>query len=271
MGGAPSREGGPAPLPEACKEDAKQPTRTSISEVSKTREEPKGSSSRYKNEIPKSKEEPPKSMEVPKEPMPKPKKVPHMYQAIIKQADEPGDGSLLEKIQSPGIFLNNKKQKYWVDEKNGYNCFMLLARCLSITWSENQQYWKWVSMKESSDVEIEIASLLNVCWLEVHGRFETSYLTPEVIYEVVFVVMMEPGYGWDKPVKIGLKLPNGDAKLHEECLLELPKGKWIQLKAGEFMAASSLTGEMEFSLYEYEGGEWKRGLAIKGAIIRPKK
>jgi len=122
-----------------------------------------------------------------------------------------------------------------------------------------------------SGEEIELASLLNVCWLEVHGRFETSYLTPGVVYEVVFVVIMELGYGWAKAVNLRLKLPDGNVTQREECLLEMPKGQWIELKAGEFMAESSLVGEMEFSLYEYEGGQWKRGLVVKGAIIRPKK
>src|SRR4051812_31217882 len=121
-----------------------------------------------------------------------------------------------------------------------------------------------------SCTEIEIASLLNVRWLEVHGRFGTSYLTPGVMYEVVFAVMMELGYGWAMPVNPRLKLPNGDVKQHEVCLLEVPKGKWIELKVGEFIAANNLAGEMEFSSYEYEGGQWKRGLVIKGVIIRPK-
>lgn len=282
MGTGPSRDGDPASSPAALKtsEESKGSSLRPLGEVPKGKEVPsksttsgesKGSSSGPLVEVPKGKEVLSKSAEVPKELTPKPERLPHMYRAIIKHADEPSDGSLLEKVQAVGIFLNNKKQKYWTDEKTGHNCFMLFARGLSITWSENQQFWQWGSLKETGDVEIEIASLLNVCWLEVHGRFETSYLTPGVIYEVAFVAMMELGYGWAKPVKLRLKLPNGDVKLHEECLLEAPKGKWIELKVGEFMAASNLTGEMEFSLYEYEGGEWKRGLVIKGAVIRPKK
>lgn len=258
-------------MPEASKEEAKKPITISVPEVFRTHEEPRGSNSRSITEVPKAKEEPLKSTEVPKEPVAKTKKVPHMYQAIIKLAGDPSDDSLLEKIQTSGIFLNNKKQKYWVEEKTGCNCFMLFARGLLITWSENEQHWQWVPLKENSGVEIELASLLNVCWLEVHGRFETSYLTPGVVYEVVFVVIMELGYGWARPVNLRLKLPDGNVTQREECLLEMPKGQWVELKAGEFMAESSLVGEMEFSLYEYEGGQWKRGLVIKGAIIRPKR
>jgi len=109
MGTGVSREGGPVPVPEASKEEAKKPITISVPEVFRTHEEPKGSNSRSITEVPKAKEEPLKSTEVPKEPVAKTKKVPHMYQAIIKLAGDPSDDSLLEKIQS-GIFLNNKKQ-----------------------------------------------------------------------------------------------------------------------------------------------------------------
>ncbi|ONK74822.1 uncharacterized protein A4U43_C03F10490 [Asparagus officinalis] len=271
MGNKPSLEGTSAQVAEVSKEDTKKPTTESAPDVSKTYEELVGSNSRTIAEVSKAKEKPSKPVEEWKEPATIPKKIPHMYQAIIKQADDPSDGGLLDKIQSSGIFLNNKKQKYWVEKKSGCNCFMLFARGLLITWSENQNFWQWVSLKETGDEEIEIASLLNVCWLEVHGRFETSYLTPGIMYEVVFMVMMEPGYGWAKPVNLRLRLPNGYVKQSELCLIEIPKRQWTELKVGEFMAESNLAGEMEFSLYEYEGGHWKRGLTIKGAVIRPKK
>lgn len=261
----------PAPVPEASKDEAKKPTAESVHAAPKTHEEPKGPNSRFTNEVPKAKEEPPTSVHVPREPVAKPKNVPHMYEAIIKGAGNPSDGSLLDKIRS-GVFLNNKKQKYWVDDKTGYNCFMLFARGLLITWSENEQFWQWLTLKETSDMEIEMASLQNVCWLEVHGRFETSHLTPGVMYEVVFMVMMtKQGHGWDKPVNLRLKLPDRIVAQREVCLLEMPKGQWTELKVGEFMVEIRSAGEMEFSLYEYEGGQWKRGLVIRGAIIRPKK
>jgi len=38
-------------------------------------------------------------------------------------------------------------QKYWVEKKSNSNCFVLYARALSITWAENQNYWKWEQQK----------------------------------------------------------------------------------------------------------------------------
>lgn len=107
-----SKEGAekPAAVPEGSKEEAKKPTAVSVPAAPKTHEEPNGPNSRSNNEVPKAKEEPPKSVDMPKEPAAKPKNVPHMYEAIIKGADNPSDGSLLDKIRSSGVFLNNKKQ-----------------------------------------------------------------------------------------------------------------------------------------------------------------
>lgn len=120
-------------------------------------------------------------------------------------------------------------------------------------------------------MSLVVAELLNVCWLEVHGRFNTTNLTPRTLYEVVFVVMLkDPAYGWAIPINLRLILPNGSRQEHKENMMEKARGKWIEIPAGEFETLPENIGEMEISLYEYEGGIWKRGLLIKGVLIRPK-
>lgn len=105
----------------------------------------------------------------------------------------------------------------------------------------------------------------------MHGRFEIENLSPGRLYEVVFVVMLkDPAYGWEVPVKMRLTLPDGSRQEHKEILLEKPRGRWIEIPAGEIKSSAEKTGEMEFSLYEYDGGVWKRGLLIKGVKIQPK-
>lgn len=201
-------------------------------------------------------------------------KLPHNYEAIIKDADLPIDVSskekLLEQLQS-GVFLNQKTKKYWVERSSNGNCFMIFARNLSITWIEDNRFWNWLSPNETSDVLVDVAELLNVCWLEIHGNLDTALLTPGIKYEVVFVVMMkDPAYGWEVPVNLRLTLPNGKRQEHEENMMEKPRGRWIEIPAGEFQTTPENIGEIQFSLYEYKGGKWKRGLVIKGAAIRPK-
>ncbi|KAF6156386.1 hypothetical protein GIB67_031507 [Kingdonia uniflora] len=118
------------------------------------------------------------------------------------------------------------------------------------------------------------AELRNVCWLEIHGKFDISNLSPDTMYVVVFVVMLkEISYGWEVPVNVRLTVPEGKTQEHKEALISKPKDQWIELKVGEFKTSpnnSMNMGEIQFFLYEYEGGNWKRGLLIKGVVIRPK-
>ncbi len=120
-------------------------------------------------------------------------------------------------------------------------------------------------------MSVDVAELLNVCWLEVHGKFETTKLSPGTLYEVAFEIMLkDPAYGWEVPVNVRLILPDGNKQEHKENLMKKPRGQWIEIPVGEFVTSQEKTGEIEFSIYEYEGGMWKRGLLIKGVAIRPK-
>jgi hypothetical protein len=114
-------------------------------------------------------------------------------------------------------------------------------------------------------------SLQNVCWLEIHGKLELSHLTPGVTYDVVFEAMLtEPAYGWTAPVNLRLKLPDGAVQEQKEKLQEKPRNQWLELKAGEVKSQPGQKGEVEISMFEYDGGQWKRGLLVKGIKIVPK-
>ncbi|XP_019156033.1 PREDICTED: lectin-like [Ipomoea nil] len=200
---------------------------------------------------------------------------PHNYEAILRDADDFVDRSSKEKLFEQlyaGVFLDQKKKKYWVDRRWRKNCFILFARDVSITWGEDKRYWHWPMHQESSEISVPVAELLNVCWLEIHGRFDVSKLSPETTYEVIFVVMLkDPAYGWHIPVNLRLILPDGSRQERKENLMEKARGKWIEIQAGEFdMRSMAKNGEIEFSIYEYEGSIWKRGLVIKNVVIRAK-
>ncbi|KAI3455833.1 hypothetical protein Pfo_012496 [Paulownia fortunei] len=200
--------------------------------------------------------------------------LPQNCEEILKHADSPVDRSstkkLLEQLYA-GIFLNQNRKKYWVEKESNRNCFILFARDLSITWAEDNRFWHWPLLKESSDECLPVAELLNVCWLEVNGAFEMANLSSGTMYEIVFVVMLkDPAYGWEVPVNLRLILPDGSRQEHKENLMEKQRGQWIEIPAGEFKSSAEKVGQMEFSLYDYEGGKWKRGLLIKGVSIRPK-
>ncbi|KAK8970193.1 hypothetical protein KSP40_PGU009551 [Platanthera guangdongensis] len=119
------------------------------------------------------------------------------------------------------------------------------------------------------DTQFEVAKLLDVCWLEIHGKLYITYLNPGVRYKVVFVVKMEEhGYGWDNPVNLRLKLPEKSSQIYTQSLKDLSKKEWTELKAGIITADTERRGEMQFSLYDYTGGLWKRGLLVKGVKIK---
>ncbi|KAK4850135.1 hypothetical protein QYF36_004111 [Acer negundo] len=209
----------------------------------------------------------------------KAEKVPHNYQEIIKDADEDfyidnSSMELLYKQLEDGVFLNQKKQKYFVDKECRSNSFILYARQLRIVWGDDTRYWHWYSVKETSDVDVEVdvAQLKNVCWFEIHAKFDTTNLTPGALYQVAFVIKMDEScYGWDHPVNVRLRLPDGTVKQHKHNVMLKPKNVWINIPVDEFTVTPENTGEIDISMDEYVGGKWKSGLTIKAVTIQPKK
>ncbi|KAI3873360.1 hypothetical protein MKX03_003229, partial [Papaver bracteatum] len=176
-----------------------------------------------------------------------------------------------------GIFSNENKEKCWIDS-SGRNCVMLFPKSLHITWGDNTDYWTWLSIIEpsaSDDAEIEVPELVNVCWLSVHGKLDMSKLSHGVNYEVVFVVMFrEWSDGWGTPVDLCLMLPDGQRPVRKVNLETMPKSQWIEIHVGDFKTPQQPDDEeteVTFWLLEQEVLNWKKGLVIEGAIVRPKK
>ncbi|KAG2239657.1 hypothetical protein Bca52824_091496 [Brassica carinata] len=200
---------------------------------------------------------------------------PRNYEASLKDAKVPNSAST-DQLRSDVFLkpknLNNGHIKSWVDEKNSN--FMLYPRNLSITWSDDPNYWTWFPDKESpNEAGVEAVALKNVCWLDITGKFDTNNLTPGITYEVVFTVKLEdPAYGWDTPVNIKLVLPNSKDKPQEQkvSLREIPRYQWVDIIVGEFKPEKNSAGEITFSMYEHESGVWKKGLFLKGVGIFPK-
>lgn len=84
------------------------------------------------------------------------------------------------------------------------------------------------------------------------------------------VMLSDPAYGWEVPVNLRLTLQDGTKQEHKENFMEKPRGQWIDNPVGEFMVVPQKVEEFEVYIYEYEHGMWKRGLTIKGVMLRPK-
>ncbi|XP_030517467.2 uncharacterized protein PHLOEM PROTEIN 2-LIKE A4-like [Rhodamnia argentea] len=172
-----------------------------------------------------------------------------------------------------GVLMNDNKLKFWVDEDLEKNCFLLLAEGLFIAGGDETEHWGWTNEKEqcfSSEVEIPVAELLDICWLEFSGKFKTIKLSPKTTYEVAFVVKMrDDGSGLHGPVNLTLTLPDGTTQGRIENMEETPKGEWRDIPVGTFMTTPQNVGEISFS-YCQVSGHWKSGLIVKGAVLRPK-
>ncbi|KAM5578804.1 lectin [Rosa sericea] len=160
-------------------------------------------------------------------------------------------------------------QKIWSEKKSSYKCIMLYPRWFDVTWGF-PPHWLWNCYEETSDENIEVAKLMSVCWLNVRGQFKMSELSSGVVYEIAYIVKLtKEGFGWEFPVTLKLKVPEGREQKRQYSLLEKPLGEWIELIGGSFQAKEGETREVWFDICEH-GGHWKSGLILKGIIIRPK-
>ncbi|XP_022927634.1 lectin-like [Cucurbita moschata] len=197
-------------------------------------------------------------------------KLGHCLDVILKNADValhyPSFVKLYDQLVA-GILLNKGAIRYIFDKKLNSNWYFIFARALSIAWIEDKRYWKWGSCGGS-----EVAELIEVSWLDIRGKINESMLSPNAVYEVALHVQLnDRASGWDAPLNIELKKPDGSKIVRQECLSGKPRNQWFEIvveyKVGNHGCGSS--GEIEFAFYEH-GGHWKRGLLVKGVRIGAK-
>ncbi|XP_030538922.1 uncharacterized protein PHLOEM PROTEIN 2-LIKE A4-like isoform X1 [Rhodamnia argentea] len=173
-----------------------------------------------------------------------------------------------------GVLMNDNKLKFWVDEVHDKNCFLLLAKELSIIWIDTAKYWGWKNDEKEKcyggEVVVPMAELREVSWLQISGKFKTIQLSPKTTYEVAFVVKrIANSRGWYLPVNLNLTLPDKTTQGRMENLEKTPEGEWKHILVGTFVTTPENVGEISFSFSE-TGGHWKSGLLIKGVALRPK-
>ncbi|XP_042405709.1 F-box protein PP2-B1-like isoform X2 [Zingiber officinale] len=84
---------------------------------------------------------------------------------------------------------------------------MLSARALSIQRGDTEHCWRWVSQTDSRF--LEVAELINVCWLEVQGKIHSKTLSSKTTYAAYLIFKLsDHSYGLGHPlqeasVKIG--------------------------------------------------------------------
>ncbi|KAL5716658.1 hypothetical protein ACHQM5_009793 [Ranunculus cassubicifolius] len=198
------------------------------------------------------------------------------YENIIKDSDSPIDHSsselLLSQLHS-GVYLNQMKKKYWIEQESGVNCFMIFPREFDISWGDDKRYWRWYLFDEpgGGGGGVEIAKLIGVSWFQVIGTLDTALLSPKTTYEIVFIIKLDnEASGWEIPVTLVLEL-QGAVQTRKLSFMTKPRAQWFELHVGDFHTYSDKMGEVKFSIRGYEGAKWKLGAHVQGAIFRPTK
>ncbi|XP_041020355.1 F-box protein PP2-B15-like [Juglans microcarpa x Juglans regia] len=200
------------------------------------------------------------------------------------------------------VLIDAGKKSFKLEKPSGKKSYMLSARELSITWSDEPLYWSWRSIPESRFSEV--AELRTTNWLEIHGRIKTQNLSPNTTYGAYLVLKIyDRAYGLDSipseiSVSVGDKICNGTAYLRQgdrkkqqmESLFymnrvemlrkrvgegdgrEVPRERddgWMEIELGEFFSGED-SEEVKMSLMEVKGYQLKGGLVIEGIEVRPK-
>ncbi|KAL2921553.1 Disease resistance protein RPP8 [Bienertia sinuspersici] len=231
-------------------------------------------------------------------------KLPHNFESITEKCDTLLDISSIHRLYkqlATGIFLNNRKKKFWVvkQEDHQYNCFMVYVADLFLAtkhdiddlpvfnsemyaddvslpnWDTSMNDWEWTDIQESIDGSmIKVAKLKSeVLVLDVGGRFDSDELSLHVIYTFSFVIMLDDSNskGVDEmSIKTRLGIPDGRSLEQSHTLSDKPRNEWLKVVIGEFETSPSIVGKIEFFLHCQWSKYTKVGIAIKGVIIEPK-
>ncbi|XP_057982162.1 putative F-box protein PP2-B12 [Malania oleifera] len=212
------------------------------------------------------------------------------------------------------ILIDEGTKAFSLEKCSGKKCYMIASKNLYIVWGDTPKHWRWVSLSQLShrlsslphSRFSEVAELLDVCWLEIQGKVDTSMLSPNTNYAAYLVfILTEPSYGFDRgPVEVFIEFAGRKTKARSVYLdpslamgsrrqnvveqrrrrsgarstageakrsyLQVRGDGWQEVKLGEFYCDGGEGGQVEMSVVEVKEGHWKSGLIIQGVEIRPK-
>ncbi|CAN0921569.1 F-box protein PP2-B15 [Linum grandiflorum] len=165
-----------------------------------------------------------------------------------------------------------------LEKSTGKKSYVLSARDLSITWSNEPLYWSWTSDPEST-----------MSWLEIDGQINTRMLTQNTKYGAYLLIKItDRSYSLDSmasevSIQVGgnevcsgtayLRCKqNGNDTVSMMERLMLPEERedgWLEVEIGEFYSGER-DEEVKMSLKEVKGYHLKGGLVVHGIEVRPK-
>ncbi|XP_042516849.1 F-box protein PP2-B11-like [Macadamia integrifolia] len=112
------------------------------------------------------------------------------------------------------LLIDRGTKTFALEKCSGKKCYMIGATELTITWGSSPEYWKWIPHPESRFSEV--AELLCVWWLEIHGKIETRLLSSNTTYGAYLVLKFtNRAYGFEPLAEVSVKLASGTGGAEE--------------------------------------------------------
>ncbi|CAK8572498.1 unnamed protein product [Lathyrus sativus] len=195
---------------------------------------------------------------------------------------------LFYSLSQQPLLLDKGNISLKLDKSSGKKSYILSARELSITWSNDPMYWSWRPTTESRFAEV--AELRTISWLEIKGKIRTKVLTPNTLYAVYLITKVSHRvYGLDYApaevsVSVANRVQNSKAYLYnkyEDTLfcekyegIQVPSKRddgWMEIELGEFLCGDEIEDDEEVKMSVMEVGyRLKGGLIVEGIEVRPK-
>ncbi|KAA8536793.1 hypothetical protein F0562_029271 [Nyssa sinensis] len=199
------------------------------------------------------------------------------------------------------ILIDAGNKSFALEKSSGKISYILSARELSITWSDEPSHWSWKYLPESRFPVVAV--LRTISQLEIQCKIKTEMLSPNTTYGAYLIMKIsDDAYGLDSiPSEISVEVGNhvsssttylyrrNSKKQQMECLFytnrmqmlrsrvkegndQVPRERedgWMEIELGEFINGE-VDEEVKMSLMEVKGHHLKGGLIIEGIEVRPK-
>ncbi|XVF57541.1 hypothetical protein PTKIN_Ptkin06aG0214100 [Pterospermum kingtungense] len=199
------------------------------------------------------------------------------------------------------ILVADGKMSFRLERSTGKISYILSARELSITSSNDPMFWVWKSIPESRFSEV--AELRSISLLEIQGKIRSKTLSPNTKYGAYLLLKIsDHAYGLDlipseTSVEIGNQTFTNTAYLRcqdskrqqmenlfysnrkqmlksrviegDDKVMSKREDGWMEIELGEFFNGEG-DEEVKMSLMEVKGHQLKGGLIIEGIEVRPK-